>query len=218
MNRKFKFFPKLNGDRILNVLSLIIAIFSFVFSAFGVSIADRAQTYTENLENSRRSIVLEGDTGSQEDSLTIAPLQQGMRFLQGYAYFPNEIIDRAVPIDSKGHVRWMGSIMANIEQHIWKNTPALDGYVSISEGEIPLVIYSNYAFEGQVYEDWSLYTATYIAQVGRKETGGLTKANLTGLIYRYRMNAMDEEEAKHTPEALWNSMKEQDFGLPWPAE
>lgn len=178
--------------------------------------AERLQTYTESLESLRRSIVLVGDTGSQKDRLKVAPLQPSMQFLSGYAYFPNEIIEGKVPIDSQGEIRWMGSIIGAIEDHVSDSTPVLDGHVSVSEGGIPVVVYSYYAFEGQVYEDWSLYNATFLAQVGSQANGG-TKAQLTGLVYGKRINSMGEDEAKNMPNTLWISMKDQNFGLPKPA-
>lgn len=205
---------QLKSETIVSILSLFVAALSMMFSVYSVLIASRAQTYTESLDALRRSIVLVGDTGDQQDSLKVTPLQPSMKFLSGYAYFPNEIIEDAVPIDSKGEVRWMGSIVGAIEDHVSDSTPALEGYVSIREGGIPVVVYSYYAFEGQVYEDWSLYIATFLAQVGSQESGGGVKSQMTGLIYRHRINSMTEEEAKKTPNELWSSMKDQNFGLP----
>ncbi len=213
MRFKFGRLLRFKTETIISSLSLAVAALSLIFAVYSVLIASRAQTFTENLENLRRSIVLVGDTADQQDSLKVKPLQPSMQFLSGYAYFPNEIIEGAVPIDSHGEVRWMGSIIGGIENHVSDSIPALEGHVSFSEGGIPVVVYSYYAFEGQVYEDWSLYSATFLAQVGSEENGG-TKAQLTGLIYGHRMNSMSEDEAKNTPSKLWSSMKDQNFGLP----
>lgn len=200
-------------ENVISTVALAVSAFSLLISSFGIYIAHRAQTYTESLDSSRRSIVLIGDTGDQQESLRVEPLQPAMKFLSGYAYFPNEIIDRAVSIDAQGTVRWMGSIINGIQDHVSASTPVLDGHVSIVEGGIPVVIYSYYAFEGQVYKDYSLYSATFLAQVGSQEDGG-TRAQLTGLIYGRRINSMSEDGAETLSDELWNSMKKQKFGLP----
>lgn len=194
--------------------SLAIAILSLIFSAYGVYVANRAQAYTEGLENGRRSIVLVVDPADRGNSLKVEPLQSGMRFLSGRAYFPREIVEGAIPVDPEDGFRLMGSIMSGIEAHVLDSTPAVEGYASVSEGGIPIVIYSYYAFEGQVYEDWSLYNITFLAQLGPPESGGQATARLTGLIVGKRINSMGEDVAKQLPDALWDSMKEQNFGLP----
>lgn len=105
MRFKFDGFIRLKTEHLISFASLAVAALSLILSVSGVFIALRAQTYTENLESSRRSIVLVGDPGDQQDTLTVTPLQSGMKFLSGYAYFPDEIIEGAVPIDSQGKVR-----------------------------------------------------------------------------------------------------------------
>lgn len=192
--------------------ALIVAVLSFLFSLYGINVADRAQSSAKQAQEARRSIVLVGDSGENEMSLRVTPIQSDMTFLSGKAYFPSEINEGAVPIDNDGELRWTASLIFALQELAKQNVPPIEGHVIASEGGIPVVIYSYYAFEGVSYEDWSLYNVPIFVQINPPESGGMASVRLKGLIFGSRLNALGEEEAVQVPDTVWNAMKLQGMG------
>ncbi len=151
------------------ILSFAGSIIAVVISIIGLVFAYQAYELSVLQYKQERLLILKGVFGGKGKSFSVASVTDQAHFLRGEAYFPPSVHNAPAPIDSSGMVWHMGSVVNELEEFIGEKVKSKEGFVQISNGDIPIVIKSYYAIKGEAYTDTSLYMLGMQVQIGEKE-------------------------------------------------
>ena len=141
---------------LISVLSLGVAIKSCTISQ--KSFVDAHDQFRQE-----RQLVLTAKFGDPEgfgcSGVQVSPIADGFRYQKGKVYLPSAIYPRTIDIANSGRLIMAGDPCKSISSFAAaKMRPKSRDFVAVGEGQIPLIIYSDYAVKGESYDDLSLYT------------------------------------------------------------
>jgi hypothetical protein len=198
------------GAMLLSIMSLLVAIRS-------CAISDDALNETRLQYRQDRQLVLTGsfkEAGPLHcEDWSVKPIAEGFQYQQGRAFLPTLIDNAPVKIESSGWVHFLHSACASISRFSEERmTPKEPGFVSVGEGDIPLILESSYAVKGEAYTDSSLYLLHGITAVPHSGEGPTT-VTFTGLSFVRRL-PVDTEANIASLDKLFNNDSLREYTKP----
>lgn len=196
--------PKDSWSTPSNRIALGALILSFVaiFVSFrSCSIADKSLEISKAEFNSQRALVLGGTTTADETAIELKPSDSSISLLEAHARFPDKFGKGEWQISPPDHLLHVLMLRTSLQQILEQKVRPTRGNVAVSNnGNVPLVITSQYTAKGESFEDKSLYRIPFSFVLGKKVTPA--KITFNGLIFMSHLP--QESNPAETVNSIWS--------------
>ncbi len=177
-------------ENCLSIGAMIVAVISLIIAYSSWSVANDALDDSRLQFRQERQLVLKGIFYDLKNEKCVdwgvAPIAEGFQYQQGRVILPPSIDRNATYIEANGRVRFLHGACWSIQHFAERRMKPKQGFVSVSEGDIPIILESSYAVKGEAYNDTSLYLLHVIAGVPHGGEGQST-VTFTGLSFVERL-------------------------------
>jgi hypothetical protein len=147
---------------IFNVITLVISSLALYLSYQSYDLSKKQ--YKEN-----HQLILKGQVKKNELDIEVNPTDSSKTFLMGNVFFPSFIASKDIQIQPNGSFKEMKTIEKKIKDFFSNIYPREKGFVQIAEINIPIMIRTFYASNGNTYIDRSIYFINLTFVVSNEE-------------------------------------------------
>lgn len=136
---------------------LIFNFLAIAISAIALYFSYQSYTLSETQYKENHQLILKGQVNKDDLDIEVKPTDSSKTFLMGNVFFPSFILNQDLQIQPNGSFRGMKTIAQNIKEFVSKNYPKKKDFIQMADMNIPIMIRTYYASNGNTYIDRSIY-------------------------------------------------------------